>query len=89
MLARFQVAYAERCDDAAFSPPLAKFTRKLYLGSLTLQREVARQLVALQAGVPCEQVFMALRAVDFPQPAAFAPPPRDIIIEYVPPAQTN
>ena len=84
-LAQFQAAYAERCDSAAFAPTATTLARKAYLGSLSLQRVVDRQLSALQSGAPCDEVYRALRAADFPLLSAGPPPPRAATIDVQPP----
>jgi hypothetical protein len=79
-LTRFQALYAERCDTSAFTPPAAALAQKLYLGSSTLQRAVDRQVAALEAGAACDEIFRALRAVDFPLPSSVPPPARSATI---------
>ncbi len=80
-LARFQAAYSERCDSALFSPPAAALAKKLYLRSSTLQRAIHDQLTSLESGAPCDAVYRALRAADFPMPSSAPPASRSATID--------
>jgi hypothetical protein len=65
-LDRFEDVYTRRCDDMAFNTGTTNLRRKLYFGSPLLQRTVDQQLTALERGASCEEVYSALRDVDFP-----------------------
>jgi hypothetical protein len=65
-LSKFRAVYSQRCDATAFSGPQAEMAKELFLGSSALRAALDRELTALESGGTCENVFKALRAVDFP-----------------------
>ena len=71
-LESFRAAYAAKCDDPSFRGEAPALLKDTYLRSEALQTAVAKQQVALQSGVPCDEVARALKAADFqmPQPSA-------------------
>ena len=69
-LQSFRSAYAEKCDAAAFRGEPSSMVKDAYLSSSALRDVLAKQQAALQSGAPCDEVARALKAADYPLPAA-------------------
>jgi hypothetical protein len=72
-LETFRAAYAEKCDVAAFRTAPTSVVKDAYLRSAPLREAIAKQQVALQSGAPCDEIGRALKAADYPLPAATTP----------------
>ena len=75
-LESFRSAYADKCEAPSFRSDASSLLKDTYLRSAGLQAAVEKQHSALNSGATCDEILHALKAADFPMPAASAAMPQ-------------